>query len=152
VTRLVYGTSPKNGLLILSHGLSFVFMAVVAVTIVIQVFRAHENNRRCYCRCGLRLSGYRTCVVVFYYFLQVIAPSSIMAIAAANRGSPGTRSTRTVSLLGNCVFQHVRCEHHGIFEHGASYPARSPIGNCRSDHGSVVCCGPYRANRCAEHC
>jgi hypothetical protein len=42
LTRLVYEASSNAQLLILSHGLSFALMAVVAVTIVMQVFQARE--------------------------------------------------------------------------------------------------------------
>ncbi|MBV8361253.1 MAG: hypothetical protein JO189_25435 [Deltaproteobacteria bacterium] len=87
VTRLAYGSSLSVKLLILSHGLSFVLMVFVAGVIGHRVFRAREITADIvvgavcmYLVVGMSWS-------FFYYFLQIVAPGSMMAIPIVSRGS-----------------------------------------------------------------
>jgi len=87
LTRLLYSISSNTRLLILSHALSFALMVVVTVTIVLQVFRAREITP------DIIVGAVCVYLVIgaawsfFYFFLQAVAPGSMMAMPVTTRGS-----------------------------------------------------------------
>jgi hypothetical protein len=87
VARLCYRTSLNVQLLILSHGLSFVLMAVVTVTIIIRVFQAREVTADIIVGAVCVYLVIGTAWSFFYFFLQVAAPGSMMVTPMASTGS-----------------------------------------------------------------
>jgi len=87
VTRLAYGSSSNVNLLLLSHGLSFVLMAFVAGAIGHRVFRAREVSADTIAGAVCLYLVIGAAWSFFYYFLQVAAPGSMMALPIVSRGS-----------------------------------------------------------------
>jgi len=87
VMRLAYGSSSNVNLLLLSHGLSFVLMAFVAGAIGHRVFRAREVSADTIAGAVCLYLVIGAAWSFFYYFLQVAAPGSMMALPIVSRGS-----------------------------------------------------------------
>jgi hypothetical protein len=85
--RLGSESSSNVWLLILSHGVSFVLMAVVVVAIVIRVFRAREVTADAIAGAVCVYLAIGAAWAFFYFFLQVAAPGSMMALPMANSGN-----------------------------------------------------------------
>jgi hypothetical protein len=83
-TRLLNENSPNVKLVIFSHGLSFTLMVLVTVAIVIRVFRAREITAEIIVGavCVYLIIG--TAWTFLYFFLQVVAPGSMMALPIAS--------------------------------------------------------------------
>jgi|HubBroStandDraft_6_1064221.scaffolds.fasta_scaffold508510_1 hypothetical protein len=148
--RLLNEKSPAVRLVIFSHGLSFVLMVLVAVTIVVRVFKAREITAEIIRR-GVRLSHSRRRLDVSVFFPSDRGARIHDGTAACEPRQRNPTATETVPVLGNAVLQHVCVEHHGISEHGAPDSAGPPVSSGRSDHGPVVRRGAHSANRGAQH-
>jgi hypothetical protein len=85
--RVLNENSPNVKLLMFGHGLSFTLMMLVTVAIVIRVFRAHEITAEIIVGavCVYLIIG--AAWAFLYFFLQVAAPGSMMALPIASQGS-----------------------------------------------------------------
>ncbi|HEV3110317.1 MAG TPA: ion channel [Candidatus Binataceae bacterium] len=85
--RLLNDNSLNVKLLLLSHGLSFTLMVLVTATIVIRVFRAREITAEIIVGavCVYLIIG--AAWAFLYFFLQIAAPGSMMALPIASHGS-----------------------------------------------------------------
>jgi hypothetical protein len=74
-------------LLLLSHGLSFTLMVLVTAAIVVRVFRAREITAEIIVGavCVYLIIG--AAWAFLYFFLQVAAPGSMMALPISSHGS-----------------------------------------------------------------
>jgi Ion channel len=86
-SRLVYESNPNVKLLMLNHGLSFVLMALVTATIVVRVFKARDITAEIVIGavCVYLILG--AAWTFLYFFLQVAAPGSMMALPIASSGA-----------------------------------------------------------------
>jgi len=87
VTRLAYSSSSSTKLLILSHGLSFVLMVFVAGRIGHRVFRAREIKADIIVGAVCMYLVVGAAWAFFYFFLQIAAPGSMMALPIVSQGS-----------------------------------------------------------------
>jgi hypothetical protein len=85
--RLLNENSPNVKLLLLSHGLSFTLMVLVTAGIVVRVFRAREITAEIIVGavCVYLIIG--AAWAFLYFFLQVAAPGSMMALPISSHGS-----------------------------------------------------------------
>jgi hypothetical protein len=87
VTRLAYRSSSSVKLLLLSHGLTFVLMAFIAGRIGYRVFRAREITADIIVGAVCMYLVVGAAWAFFYFFLQVAAPGSMMALPIISSGS-----------------------------------------------------------------
>jgi len=117
------------------------------VVIVSRVFRASEIT--------VEIIVGAVCVYVIigaawaflYFFLQVMAPGSMMALPLDTRGSAVPPALELYRFWEMHLLQHVRHKHYGIPEYRAAYATGPPAGSDRGNHRPIVCSRADRANR-----
>jgi hypothetical protein len=85
--RLLNETSPNTKVLTLSYGLGFTLMIVVTITILMHVLRAQEITGEIIVAAVCLYLILGAAWTYLYFFLQVAAPGSMMAIPIASRGA-----------------------------------------------------------------